>query len=188
MGSLRIIGGSARGRRLAGPKGEGLRPTSDRVRQVIFDVLGQRFDGGEVLDLYAGTGALGLEAISRGATRARLVDRSPEALALCQANAAALGFQDRVATSKRSLPGDLVGLVGPVDLLFADPPYGEADACPEVLRWLAASGMLSPGGVAVLEHDRRISLSPRIEGVHPLVRSDERSFGDTRVSFYRRDS
>ena len=187
--SLRIIGGTARGRRIQGPREPGLRPTADRVRQVIFDVLGQSFDGGEVLDLYAGTGALALEALSRGASQARLVDHSPEALELSQQNATTLGFRDRVFTSRRELPAGLAKLdLRPVDLLFADPPYDAATACNEVLHWLAASGILSPGGVAILEHSRRIALDTRIAGSHPLQQTDRRLFGDTEVSFYTREN
>lgn len=187
MGSLRIIAGTAKGRRLQGPRHPGLRPTADRVRQTIFDVLGQRFDGGEVLDLYAGTGAMALEALSRGASRARLIDRSPEALDLCRQNATELGFSDRTLTLKLALPAGLGKLeLRPVDLLFADPPYDATTACTEVLHWLAASGILSPGGVAILEHSRRISLDTQIAGPHPLQQSDQRLFGDTEVSFYAR--
>jgi 16S rRNA (guanine(966)-N(2))-methyltransferase RsmD len=165
-----------------------LRPTADRVRQVLFDILGQTFAGGAVLDLYAGTGALALEALSRGSDRAWLVDRSPQALELCRQNAVALGFDDRVVTLKRELPAGLAGLVsqlgGPVDLLFADPPYDDASGCTEVLRWLAASGILARGGVAVFEHDRRISLDTTIAGPHPLLQTDRRRFGDTALSLY----
>ncbi len=188
MASLRIIAGTARGRRIQGPRRPGLRPTADRVRQVIFDVLGQRFEGGEVLDLYAGTGALALEALSRGASRARLVDRSPEALELCQQNATTLGFRDRVFTLKRELPAGLQQLdLRPVDLLFADPPYDATAACTEVLHWLSGSGILSPTGVAILEHSRRTPLDTQITGAHPLRQTDRRLFGDTEVSFYRRE-
>ncbi len=182
MGSLRIIGGSARGRRLAGPRRADTRPTADRVRQVVFDVLGQRLPGGEVLDLYAGTGALGLEALSRGAARARLVDRSVEATELCRKNAAALGWDDRVEVLRLALPAGLARLEGrPVDLLFADPPYADEGACGEVLRWAAASGILRVGGTAVLEHGRRTELP---EAVGALRAVDGRRFGDTVVSFY----
>ncbi|MHB8419449.1 MAG: 16S rRNA (guanine(966)-N(2))-methyltransferase RsmD [Myxococcales bacterium] len=184
MGSLRIIGGSARGRRLLGPKGASIRPTSDRVRQVIFDVLGPRIGGAEVLDLYAGTGALALEALSRGARRARLVDRAAEALELCRRNASALGFEAGATVVRAILPAGLAGLAGPVDFVFADPPYAEEGAGADVLRWLAASGILSPGGMAILEHSRHTPVPEVASGAHPLRRADERRFGETYVSFY----
>ncbi len=186
MGALRIIAGSVRGRRIAGPRGEGLRPTSDRVRQVVFDVLGQTLPGGEVLDLYAGTGALGLEALSRGAAHARLVDRATTSLALCRQNAEALGFADLVDVVRADLPAGLARMGGPTaDWLFADPPYADAEAARDLLRVLAASCILSHGGVAVIEHTRRNPLDDRIEGAHALTRTDQRRFGETLVSFYR---
>src|SRR5688572_2885467 len=95
---MRIVAGTAKGRALAGPKATSrhIRPTADRVRETLFNILGQWLDGQCVLDLYAGTGALGLEALSRGAARAALVDSDREALALCRQNTEHLGFSDRV--------------------------------------------------------------------------------------------
>ena len=191
---MRIVGGSARGRLLAGPKHEGLRPTADRVRQALFDILGQRVDGDRVLDLYAGTGALALEALSRGARSALLVDRSPEALELCRSNAEALGFADRARIVRRILPAGLAALGGegelgpPYDLVFADPPYERAADLEEVLRWLGGSGILSARGVAVLEHDRRTEIAVPVPGEGRWARSGERRFGDTQLSFYRREA
>ncbi len=154
------------------------------MRQAIFDVLGQRFPGGEVLDLYAGTGALGLEALSRGAARARLVDRSAESLDLCRRNAQALGLAERVEVLRRDLPAGVEGLAPrAADWLFADPPYGEDVA--KLLRVVAASGILAPGGVAIVEHERRSLPGDRYDAPCPLEKIDERRFGDTLVSFYR---
>ena len=93
---MRIIAGTARGRRLKGPKGPGLRPTSDQVREALFNILGPRVHGARVLDLCAGTGALSFEALSRGALHATLVDKGREALSLCRDNADLLGCRDRV--------------------------------------------------------------------------------------------
>src|SRR4051812_28311593 len=126
---MRIVGGTARGRPLAGPKHEGLRPTADRVRETLFNVLGQAFDGERVLDLYAGTGALAFEALSRGASHAVLVDPDRAAVKLCEANAATLGFADRVEIL--SLKADravdrLCKAERTFELIFADPPYALA--------------------------------------------------------------
>src|SRR5689334_4596427 len=93
---MRIVAGSARGRALKGPRSAAIRPTADRVRESIFNILGQWLDGQRVLDLYAGTGALGLEAVSRGAARAVLVDSGKEAVSLCRQNAKDLGFGGQV--------------------------------------------------------------------------------------------
>jgi len=177
---MRIIGGSARGRRLVAPKGRSTRPTSDRVRQSVFDVLGQRTDGLRVLDLFAGTGALGLEAVSRGAARAVLVENERAALEALERNVATLGFEDRV----RVVRGDALvvsALSGPFDLVLADPPYAVGGT--PVVTALASGppGLLVEGARIVIEHARR-EILPEQEGA--LVRDDERRYGDTMVSFY----
>jgi pantetheine-phosphate adenylyltransferase/16S rRNA (guanine(966)-N(2))-methyltransferase RsmD len=179
---VRIVGGTARGRRLEAPRGSHTRPTADRVRQSIFDTLGQFFDGGAVLDLYAGSGAMGLEALSRGAERAVLVDRDREAVRCCRNNATALGLAARVEV----LPVDVAAAVERLaargqrfDLVFVDPPYAEG---PEAaLAALDAAGIVAPGGRVVAEHDRR---HPPPDRAGLLSRTDRRTFGDTAVSFY----
>ena len=194
---MRIIGGSARGRVLAGPRHPGLRPTADRVRQALFDLLGQTLQGEAVLDLYAGTGALALEALSRGASSALLVDRDPAALELCRKNAATLGFGDRTLNLDLDLPQGIDALVkrgGRFDLVFVDPPYAadppgrrEAptpSACEEVLRRLAASGILAPGARVVVEHDRRDPVQVVPRGLRQI---DQRRFGDTEISVFLRE-
>jgi len=182
---MRIVAGTARGRTLKGPKGPGLRPTADRVRESVFNILGQWLDGQAVLDLYAGTGALALEALSRGAARAVLVDSGREAQRLCRENADELGLGDRVQilaapVDERTL--SRAGESGPFDLVFADPPYA-ARTPAQVAALVARSGVLKEGGVLVVEHDRRVEAPEAHEG---LVRTDSRRFGDTSVSFYRR--
>jgi 16S rRNA (guanine966-N2)-methyltransferase len=185
---VRIGAGTARGRTLKGPKdATRIRPTADRVRESIFNVLGQFFDGEKVLDLYAGTGAFGLEAISRGASHATLVDQDREALGLCRTNTDALAFSGQVeirsATVEQAVSA--LGRSGrKFDLVFADPPYA-AQVVQRILEWVASSDVLSPTGVLVIEHDKRED-APQTHGA--LHREDQRSFGDTRVSFYRRQS
>ncbi|HWV39489.1 MAG TPA: 16S rRNA (guanine(966)-N(2))-methyltransferase RsmD [Vulgatibacter sp.] len=182
---MRIVAGSAKGRRLAAPAGTGTRPTSDRIRESIFDILGQRFDGGAVLDLFAGSGAMGLEAISRGAERAVLVERGREAAAICEANAASLGFRDRVEVLRADAAGALRTLEGRgarFDLVFLDPPYAEGPG--PTLELLGASGLLSPCARVVAEHARR---SPPGDSYATLVRTDLRTFGEPAVSFYERE-
>jgi 16S rRNA (guanine966-N2)-methyltransferase len=179
---MRIVGGTRRGRRLRGPRSAAIRPTLDRVRETLFNVLGQTFDGGEVLDLYAGTGAFGLEALSRGAARAVLVDSGAEAAALCRSNAAELGLLAEVEVVQAPVDRALERLAADgrrFELVFADPPY-LAKAGARVVE--AAEPVLAEGGTLVVEHDRRESL-PERSGA--LVLWDERRFGDTRVSLYR---
>src|SRR5262249_27972101 len=121
---MRIIGGDARGRTLRAVPGDATRPTSDRVRQSLFDLLGQRMDGLAVLDLYAGTGALALEAISRGAVRAVLVENDARSCGVIYANIAALKAEQRCRVVRGELPGALAQLRGDkFDLVFSDPPY-----------------------------------------------------------------
>jgi len=180
---MRIVGGTRRGRRLHGPRSLHIRPTADRVRETLFNVLGQRLDGGEVLDLYAGTGALGLEALSRGAARAVLVDSGAEAIALCRRNAADLELLPQVEVLKVPAARAVEQLAASgrrFSIVFADPPY-RARAGTSTLE--AVEPLLAEGGTLVLEHDRRESLP---EACGPLVRQDERRFGDTLVSVYRR--
>ncbi|MBI5543409.1 MAG: 16S rRNA (guanine(966)-N(2))-methyltransferase RsmD [Deltaproteobacteria bacterium] len=181
---MRIVAGTARGRALKGPRGPGLRPTADRVRETVFNILGQWLDGQVVLDLFAGTGALALEALSRGAARAVLVDSGREAVRLCHENAAELGMTDRVQVVFAPVDAKSLRRVrGPFDLVFADPPYA-AQTPTQILELLCNTGLLAPAGRLVVEHDKRVE-SP--EALADLRREDQRLFGDTSVSFYRRE-
>jgi 16S rRNA (guanine(966)-N(2))-methyltransferase RsmD len=183
---MRIVAGSAKGRALAGPKSTSkhIRPTADRVRETLFNVLGQWLEGHSVLDLYAGTGALGLESISRGAKNAVLVDSDREALALCRTNTDALGFAERVEIVSQPVERALqtLGRRGDkFDLIFADPPYA-ARVVEGVLDGLAKHGLLAPEGTVVIEHDKR---EPAPESHAGFERVDQRRFGDTLVSLFR---
>ena len=181
---MRIIAGTARGRRLLPAKSAAIRPTADRVRESIFNVLGQNLDGEDVLDLFAGTGALALEALSRGARSAVLVDSDRGAIRLCKGNAEALGFGDRtriiaapVARALKLLQREGAGF----DLIFADPPYA-ARAVLQTLGAIEAASLCRPGGRVCIEHDKR-ETAPESGGL--LSRIDQRRFGDTVVSIYR---
>ena len=172
------MGGEARGRSLRAVPGSGTRPTADRVRQSLFDALGQRMDGLAVLDLYAGTGALGLEALSRGAARATLVESDARACGVIFHNLAALRYEDRCRVLREELPAALARLRGEkYDLVFSDPPYA-LRAAASTLEALRESDLLAPGARVVLEMDRR---EPAPPAAAPLQLSDERRYGDTRV-------
>lgn len=160
------------------------RPTADRVRETLFNVLGQRCDDLEVLDLFAGTGALGLEAVSRGATKAVLVDRGREAQQLCRNNVQGLGFADRVevlALDVFSAIATLAKQGRTFQLVFSDPPY-ELTAGVKVLEALLASKLVTEGGIAVIETGRDEKLPER---VGDFDRIDERTYGATVVSIFR---
>jgi 16S rRNA (guanine966-N2)-methyltransferase len=178
---MRIVGGSLGGRVIRAPAGAATRPTSEKVRQAIFNILPE-LSGAHVLDLFAGSGGLGIEALSRGAAHATFVDTAKPALAAVRANLDTLGVADRasvvagdaVAAASRQQPAQ------PWRVVFIDPPY-RSD-----LAVRAASAIpgahLAPEAVIVIEHDRR-NAPP--DALGSLLRTDERHYGDTLVSFYR---
>ncbi|WP_437305781.1 16S rRNA (guanine(966)-N(2))-methyltransferase RsmD [Sorangium sp. So ce388] len=181
---MRVIAGRLGGRRLAAPRGEGTRPTADRVREALFSSLGD-VTGALVCDLYAGTGALGIEALSRGARRAVFVESGRPALATLRENLAALGVDEaaRVVPLPVERALELLRDEGPFDLALLDPPYAAlAKAAAAAARLAGPLGLLAPAGRLVLEHARR-DPSPEIAG---LTCAAVRTYGDTAVSFYTR--
>ena len=125
---MRIVAGSLKGRRLEAPSWEGLRPTSDKLRETLFNVLAPRIQGARMLDGYAGTGAVGIEALSRGAAHVTFVERDPRAAALIEANLERCGVSDRYAIIRARFAGTERPSVGDTfDVIFLDPPYGAAD-------------------------------------------------------------
>ena len=182
-----MIGGSARGRPLKAPprprrSGQpGLRPTSDLIRGVIFDMLDALgADYARVLDLYAGTGALGIEALSRGEGMADFVETDPAASAAIKANLAALGMTGRGRVHRMSAMNAPSALTGAFTLVLSDPPYYDEDAF-AAARAVAESPLADEGTVVVVEHHRR-KVPPASLGGRPLYRS--RRHGDTVVSVY----
>ena len=178
---MRIVAGTARGRTLAAPPGASTRPTGDKVRGAIFNVLGQFFEGGRVLDLYAGSGALALEALSRGCAAATCVESDPRAADAIRRNAAACGFAGRVEVRCEPVEAALARLQpATFALAFLDPPYAEGPDA--VLGRVGA--LVVPGGTVVAEHDAR---RPPAERDGPLVLADRRRYGTTGISIYRRE-
>jgi len=179
---MRVIGGSAKGRHLKGPRGPGTRPTSDLVRGVVFDVLrSMGADFSRVLDLYAGTGALGIEALSRGTDWCDFVERGYRSCETIRENLAHTDLAARAAVHALSARQVPERLRGPYTLVLADPPYNDERALEDLER-VAASPLLAPGAVLVLEHSRRRE-APLALGGRPLMQT--RRHGDTCVSFYR---
>jgi 16S rRNA (guanine966-N2)-methyltransferase len=182
---MRIIGGHDRGRRLRAPRGLRTRPTADRVRETLFDVLGPAVAGARVLDLFAGTGAVGIEALSRGAARVVLVERDQAALRALRANLAALGASRAAA---RVMAGDVLRVLpdlgaqeGPFDLVFVDPPYATSLA-DRALAALAGTAICRDGTEVVVQHSTRTVLSP-VPGLAAHRRA--RRFGDTALTFLK---
>lgn len=181
---MRVTGGSARGTPLVAPRGADTRPTTDRVREAIFSILFSLDAGFErVLDLYAGTGALAIEALSRGDGSAVLVDRAPAAQASIRRNLRAARVEDRAELLAMPVRQALERLTGrSFSLVFVDPPYDEATAS-EVLEQLVPRGLLAPDAVIVYEHAWRRPLSRCPDG---LALIDDRRYGDTGVAIFRR--
>ena len=179
---MRVIGGSARGRHLKGPRGPDTRPTSDLVRGALFDILrSMNADLSRVLDLYAGTGALGIEALSRGGGWCDFVERGRRSGELIRENLAHTGLADKAAVHTLSVRQAPERLTGPYTLVLADPPYDDERALEDLER-VASSSLPTPGAVLVLEHSRRSEAPPALGG-RPLLQT--RRHGDTCVSFYR---
>ena len=183
---MRVVGGRFRGRAIAAPRHEGLRPTSDRVRESVFNILEHgigdfALEGARVIDLFAGTGALGIEAVSRGAAYALFVEEAAEARALIRTNVEALGLTGTTRIFRRDAT-DLgsVGTMAPFLLAFRDPPYGKGFGEAALLA-LRDGGWLTPGGGVVLEEraDADVTLP---EGYTEI---DRRRWGDTQAVFAR---
>jgi 16S rRNA (guanine966-N2)-methyltransferase len=176
---LRIVAGQLKGRRLKTPAGDTTRPTSDRVREALFGVLGGRVVGARVADLFAGSGALGLEALSRGAARCLFVERRRNVLRVLRANIAALDMEvsSRVLMADAAAPSDRLLTEAPFDLVLADPPYGRGFVA-RLTRLGARPGFLAPGGLLVIEHAP--AEPPLPEALHL---SDHRRYGQTELSF-----
>jgi len=177
---MRVIGGELGGRRLKAPRGRGTRPTSDRVREALFAMLGE-IDGARVLDLFAGSGALGIEALSRGAAEAVFVERDAGALRALSANLRALELVPPRASVRRADASSALQGAGRAketyDLLFIDPPYSQArDWGPELST--ALPPLLAPAARVVVESDRRAPLQLELE----LER--ERRYGDTSIRIH----
>ena len=180
---MRVIAGSHRGRRLSGPQGTILRPTSDKVREALFSILGSRILGGRFLDLYAGTGAVGIEALSRGATIVTFVESDPKAVQVMRRNLTTCGLLDRAEL--RMGPTQTFfkrpqWWSGPYDVLFADPPYTAKEAVDLVLEsW--EIGLLAEDAVMVIEQDARAKL-PTATDRATLIR--RYAYGDTALFLY----
>ncbi len=175
---MRVTGGNLRGRRLRSPQG-GLRPSSDRVREAVFARL-DGIDGCAVLDLYAGTGALGIEAVSRGATTAVFVERAARCLRVLRANVTALGSSADTRVVADDAPRAVKRLARAgqrFDLVFVDPPYASGEIA-RALEAIAGSDVLKDGAMVVVESGRRQPPVP-IAGLAVL---DERRYGDTLIS------
>ena len=176
---MRITGGTGRGRTLRVPAGEKVRPTSDKVKQALFNILGDRVPGSVFLDLFAGAGGIGIEALSRGAARAVFVDGSRESIDAVKHNIAQSGFADQAEVIASKVEPFLKKRSGPYDIVFLDPPY-TLEMLP-LLQLVAGSGLLKPDGIVIAEHFKK-QAAPAAAGGLALYR--EAKYGDTVLAFY----
>ena len=181
---MRVIAGTLKGRRLKVPDWDGLRPTSDKVRETLFNILAPRIDGARVMDVYAGTGAVGIEALSRGAREVVFVERDRRAQTLIADNLAHCGIVTSYTISRtdalRALESSSRSAGEMADIILLDPPYEASEA--DVAGVLAAAGSrLAAGGIAVLEHARR---RPAPDKAGRLARSRDVVSGNSALAFY----
>jgi 16S rRNA (guanine966-N2)-methyltransferase len=187
---MRVIAGEYRSRPLIAPKGLDTRPTSDRLRETLFNVLAPRMEGSVFLDLFAGSGAVGIEAISRGASEAIFVEEAPPALKAIRGNLSSLGIRGGYAIEARGVIPAMRRLAVAsrvADLIFLDPPYADDDVYDSVLQLLAGecASLLAPDGIVIAEHLRKRELN---EAYGDLVRYRVLQQGDAALSFYREES
>jgi 16S rRNA (guanine(966)-N(2))-methyltransferase RsmD len=177
---VRIIAGTLKGRRLLTPDFEGLRPTSDKLRETLFNVIAPRIPAANVLDAFAGTGAIGIEALSRGAAHVSFVDPDPRAVTLIRENLRRCGVADGASVVEARFTDVSAHLTrAPFDVIVLDPPYNEADF-PGVIQ--AAAAIVAASGLVVLEHAQR-SAVPVSAGLLASVRT--LISGDSALTFYQ---
>jgi 16S rRNA (guanine(966)-N(2))-methyltransferase RsmD len=183
---MRVIGGVARGRRLKVPKGQSVRPTAARVKEALFNILPRDFSGVRVLDLFAGSGNVSIEALSRGAEKTILIDESPRSVAVIRDNLDRLGLSERAEVWTVPVFRALKKLAKSrqrFDLIFLDPPY-DRGWVETSLKAIAQYDLLSESGIAVAEHSPHEAVEPQYGN---LVLNDQRRYGDTLLSFFKRD-
>ncbi|MBI4593606.1 MAG: 16S rRNA (guanine(966)-N(2))-methyltransferase RsmD [Candidatus Rokubacteria bacterium] len=181
---MRIIAGELKGRRLVAPRGERTRPTADQVRLALMDTLAPVLPGARLLDLFAGAGGVGLEALSRGAAHVTFVERDPRALAALRDNVATLGLESRarvLALEARRAVERLAGDGERFDLVFLDPPY-ESELTTTTLTALGAGRVTAPGAIVVAQHFTKQAPAAEI-GALRAYRT--RRFGETTLTFFR---
>jgi 16S rRNA (guanine966-N2)-methyltransferase len=183
MGTLRLTGGLLRNRSVKTPTGRAVRPTPARVKEALFSILSDRIDGANVLDLFAGTGALGFEALSRGAARATFVEAHGPTAAALRAAARDLGVAERTTVVAMRAERAAAVVAGPFDLVFADPPYAQPYPG-NVFATLRAHGAIDQRSVLVYEHSSRVA--PPADPAFPLER--DAVYGEVALAFLRAEA
>jgi 16S rRNA (guanine(966)-N(2))-methyltransferase RsmD len=177
---MRVTGGIGKGRKLKVPAGARVRPTSDKVKQALFNILGQKVEGALFLDLFAGIGGIGIEALSRGAARVVFVDDSRDSLRVIQQNIEQTGFNERAQVIASKAETFLKKTSEQFDIVFLDPPYSLA--LEPLLNGIVVSGILKPGSIVITEHFKK---QPSIKQAGKLSLYRESQYGDTVLAFYK---
>ncbi|MCL1808478.1 MAG: 16S rRNA (guanine(966)-N(2))-methyltransferase RsmD [Clostridiales bacterium] len=177
---MRIIAGNYKGRVLGAPSGSGIRPTADKVKGAVFSMIGEILEGCVAVDLFSGTGSLGIEALSRGARICYFGDVSPESVALTKSNIGICGAGSRSVVIAGDFEKTLMKIPERADLVFLDPPYkkGLMESC---LNLICRQGILSEGGIVVCEHEGGEDLPDAVAGLQKLK---EKKYGRTLISLY----
>jgi 16S rRNA (guanine(966)-N(2))-methyltransferase RsmD len=198
---MRVIAGTYRSRPLTAPRGMATRPTSDRLRETLFNILALHIEGARFADLYAGTGAVGIEALSRGAAQVTFIESAASAIAALRANLAALGIHSGIHVEQRSVPaalrnlaarnallGDELSRNARFTLVYLDPPWEGAAAYTQSMAVLAksADALLAPQAIVIAEHARRasVTLADTYDALHRYRILEQ---GDAALSFYRQE-
>jgi 16S rRNA (guanine(966)-N(2))-methyltransferase RsmD len=181
---MRIISGSARGRKLKEPSGVSIRPTGDKVKESIFNIVQFDIEGRSVLDLFAGTGQLGIEALSRGATRTVFVDSSVESVKLIKTNLNLSGFSDRAEIYARDAL-KFIGSREKFDLIFADPPYDNEKIYEQIITKIYEFDKLNVNGIIILEMSAAVHAPPVSA---PYVLAKEYKYGGSKIVKYIKES
>jgi|APFre7841882724_1041349.scaffolds.fasta_scaffold04062_6 16S rRNA (guanine(966)-N(2))-methyltransferase RsmD len=182
---MRIIGGDAKGRRIYSPKNSKTRPTSDGIKESLFNIL-QEVSGKSFLDLFAGCGNVGLEALSRGAAKVVFVEKNPVMVNAIKRNLLELGINNKYQILETEAAKGIKKLQRKgekFDFLFADPPY-EKGFIREIFQYLGEGEMISSDGVAIFQHSVREDIPGTLTGT--FILTDQRRYGDTRISFFKR--
>ncbi|MFN7250961.1 MAG: 16S rRNA (guanine(966)-N(2))-methyltransferase RsmD [Anaerobacillus sp.] len=180
---MRVISGTCKGRPLKPVPGQTTRPTTDKVKEAIFNIIGPFFEGGQGLDLYAGSGGLGIEALSRGMEKMVFVDQNPKAIEVVKLNLSACRFEGNAELYRNDAKRALKAVVKreiKFDVIFLDPPYAK-QRLEEEIAFIAENELLSEGGIIVTEHDASIHLGQSIEG---MICTRREKYGDTGISIY----
>lgn len=182
---MRVIAGKFRSRRLKGPGTLRIRPTSDRLRETLFNILGPAVEDSLFVDLYAGTGAIGIEAVSRGARQVILVESNARAARLIRENLAALGIRAGAELIEADALAGLEKIAGRhlvADFIFLDPPYEKTEEHSRVLEFLDASHLIAPQGIVIVEHRTDTEVPERLNRLECTRQVEQ---GDATLSFFR---